>query len=127
MTHEIGHNIGANHTHWCGWSPDPTSNPPFSGGAIDNCTNTEGSCPDNPAPQVGTIMSYCHIGGYGINIDFHPIVINNALNPGINSASCLTTCNFYGCTDVSASNFDPNATIEDGSCLYCPEYTRAQK
>ena len=89
-THEIGHNIGSEHTHWCGWP----------GGPIDNCVDVEGSCTNNPTPQYGTIMSYCHIGGYGINIDFHPIVINNALNPGINSASCLTTCDFSGCTDV---------------------------
>ena len=84
-----------------------------------------GGCkPPAPSPNgPGTIMSYCHIGGYGINIDFHPIVINNALNPGINSASCLTTCDFYGCTDANASNFDPNATIDDGSCLYIPVIT----
>ena len=112
-THEIGHNIGSEHTHWCGWP----------GGPIDNCVDVEGSCTNNPTPQYGTIMSYCHIGGYGINIDFHPIVINNALNPGINSASCLTTCDFFGCTDASASNFDPNATIDDGSCLYIPVIT----
>ena len=79
-THEIGHNLGSEHTHWCGWP----------GGPIDNCVDVEGSCTNNPTAQYGTIMSYCHIGGYGINIDFHPIVINNALNPGINSANCLT-------------------------------------
>ena len=24
----------------------------------------------------------------------------------------------YGCTDASADNFDPNATVDDGSCEY---------
>ena len=54
----------------------------------------------------------------GALIDFHSIVVNNALNPGINGASCLTTCTFYGCTDPNATNYDPNATVDDGSCTY---------
>ena len=40
ITHEGGHNIGSNHTQWCGWV----------GGAIDNCTTTEGGCAAGPAP-----------------------------------------------------------------------------
>ena len=109
-SHEIGHNIGSNHTHWCGWP----------GGAIDNCTNVEGSCPNNPLAQVGTIMSYCHTTASGSLIDFHSIVVSNALTPEINGASCLTLCAFYGCTDPNATNYDPNATVDDGSCLYSP-------
>ena len=34
--HEIGHNFGASHTHWCGWP----------GGPIDNCGESEGSVMD---------------------------------------------------------------------------------
>jgi hypothetical protein len=109
-SHEIGHNIESHHTHWCGWP----------GGPIDNCTDVEGSCTNNPTPQVGTIMSYCHTTSSGSLIDFHSIVVSNALTPGINGASCLTTCAFYGCTDPNATNYDPNATVDDGSCLYSP-------
>ncbi len=59
ITHELGHNIASNHTQWCGWV----------GGAIDNCYATEGGCPLGPAPtNGGTIMSYCHLTGYGINL-----------------------------------------------------------
>jgi len=107
-SHEIGHNIGSNHTHWCGWP----------GGPIDNCTDVEGSCTNNPVAQVGTIMSYCHTTSSGSLIDFHSIVVSNALMPEINGASCLTTCADYGCTDFNATNYDPNATIDDGSCIY---------
>lgn len=59
FTHEMGHNLGSNHTQWCGWT----------GGALDNCFTTEGGCPAGPAPVGGgTIMSYCHlVGGVGVN------------------------------------------------------------
>ncbi|MBT3612206.1 MAG: hypothetical protein HN522_04625, partial [Flavobacteriales bacterium] len=109
-SHEIGHNIGSHHTHWCGWP----------GGPIDNCADVEGSCANNPTPQVGTIMSYCHTTSSGSLIDFHSIVVSNSLTPEINGASCLTLCAFYGCTDPNAINYDPNATVDDGSCIYSP-------
>ena len=105
VAHEIGHNVGSSHTHWCGWAADPALS--FSGGPIDNCVNVQGSCPNNPSPQVGTIMSYCHTTSSGALIDFHPVVVSQALNPGINTAGCLTACPFYGCTDSTALNYDP--------------------
>lgn len=81
ITHETGHNIASNHTQWCGWV----------GGAIDNCYTTEGGCPQGPAPvNGGTIMSYCHLTGYGINLmnGFGPLpgtVIRNA----VRSSTCI--------------------------------------
>ena len=118
VSHEIGHNFGANHTHWCGWP----------GGPIDNCGDLEGPCggyTNNPQGQVGTIMSYCHaIGGGSITLLFHEIVENNALIPNTSSANCYNNCgaletscgSVYGCTDPSACNYDPNASEDDGSC-----------
>ena len=55
-------------------------------------------------------MSYCHTTSSGALIDFHPVVVSQALNPGINTAGCLTACPFYGCTDSTALNYDPLAT-----------------
>ena len=118
VSHEIGHNVGSSHTHWCGWAADPAFS--FSGGPIDNCVSVEGTCPDNPTPQLGTIMSYCYTTSFGALIDFHDIVVSQALTPGVNSASCLTACPFYGCTDSTASNYDSTATMDDGSCIYPP-------
>ena len=34
-------------------------------------------------------------------------------NANINDGSCL----FYGCTNPDADNYDPNANIDDGSCI----------
>lgn len=115
--HEFGHNFGSNHTHWCGWSNGP----------IDNCYDVEGSCANNPQPQVGTMMSYCHaVAGGSVNLEFHPTVISEALVPTINSdGNCFntcvdltTSCQYFGCTDSAACNYDPEAVEDDGTCAY---------
>ena len=113
VSHELGHNFGSNHTHWCGWP----------GGPIDDCYAAEGNCTNDPTPQVGTIMSYCHVNG-SVNLEFHPTVENNALIPTINGqGSCFdscdefaTSCQNYGCTIPFYCNYDPEAEINDGSC-----------
>lgn len=118
VAHELGHNFGANHTHWCGWSTGP----------IDNCYDIEGSCSgytNNVQAQVGTIMSYCHaISGGSVNLVFHPTVENEALIPTINGdGSCFggcaaftSSCAYYGCTDPTACNYSAEAIEDDGSC-----------
>ena len=132
LGHEIGHNFGASHTHNCGWNADASLN--FPGGAIDACADVEGSCasPQDPPNEVwqqssGTIMSYCDLGSVGITLEFHPIVENQALIPGINSANCLNSCDdietscgnsIYGCTDPIAENYNSQANIDDSSCEY---------
>ena len=115
--HEMGHNFGSNHTHWCGWSNGP----------IDNCYDVEGSCANNPQAQVGTMMSYCHaVAGGSVNLEFHPTVITEAFIPTIGSdGSCYTTCvdmttscDYYGCTDSAACNYDAEAVEDDGTCAF---------
>lgn len=90
MTHEMGHNLGSNHTQWCGWT----------GGALDNCVSTEGGCPPGPAPtNGGTVMSYCHLSSYGINFNngfgSQP---GNLIRSRVQAATCLAaTCATPSC------------------------------
>jgi len=118
VAHEMGHNCGANHTHWCGWP----------GGPIDNCGSYEGDCTgytDNPTGQLGTIMSYCHaIAGGSKTLTFHPLVEDNALIPTFNGASCIGTCGDnvvestnLQCGDAAACNYTAGDTNNEG-CIY---------
>ncbi len=84
VTHELGHNIGSNHTHNCNWP----------GGAIDNCYETEGTCGPGPnPPNGGTIMSYCHLTSEGINFNngFGPLP-GNKIRQEISTKQCLEPC-----------------------------------
>lgn len=96
VTHELGHNIGSKHTHWCGWP----------GGAIDNCEDTEGDCAPGPPPtNGGTIMSYCHLKSYGINFSkgFGPLP-GNLIREKVSQAGCLGPCCVI--TDITAKIVD---------------------
>ncbi len=85
VTHELGHNFGSHHTHWCGWV----------GGAIDDCYPVEGGCSPGPTPPLngGTIMSYCHLGSTGILLtNGFGTQPGNAVRVAYAAASCLTPC-----------------------------------
>ena len=48
------------------------------------------------------------------------INVDKATGLGENPIECLKSdiiCPVYGCTDPTAINFDPNATVDDGSCI----------
>ncbi len=54
LCHELGHNMGSQHTQSCTWP----------GGPIDNCVSPEWNCSPGPPPIAGgTIMSYCQFIG----------------------------------------------------------------
>jgi len=84
VTHELGHNFGSQHTHWCGWP----------GGPIDNCVSVDdGPCTAGPGPiNGGTIMSYCHLSGaYPLSNGFGPLP-GNHIRSRYAAAACLTAC-----------------------------------
>ena len=123
LAHELGHNLGAKHTQWCGWPEGP----------IDNCTNIEeilpGECQDynnSPGPEIGTIMSYCHTwsfdSGGGILMKFHETVKSAII--AYAGMQNLISCNddpVLGCMDWDACNYNPDSTEDDNSCIY-PEF-----
>lgn len=98
LSHEIGHNMGSNHTHWCGWKTGANG----ACGAIDNCYPTEslssgcGTCGSTtdianlPAGWQGTIMSYCYLKtNIGVNFSqgFGPLP-QAAMRANIAAAAC---------------------------------------
>ena len=60
VAHELGHNLGSPHTHDCVWGPNGDE-------PIDGCASSSG-CNSGTIPSSGgTIMSYCHQNGVGVN------------------------------------------------------------
>ena len=116
FAHELGHNIGSPHTQACAWGS--------SNQAIDNCFLLEGSCEllQDPIPdeELGTIMSYCHLSENGIDLSKGFGTLPGALlRERFNQASCFLSCDseLPGCTDPLSHNYNPEATIDDGTCL----------
>jgi hypothetical protein len=99
IAHELGHNFGSEHTHWCGWA----------GGPIDGCYGVEdGPCTSGPTPPLGggTIMSYCHLSSaVGINLI-------NGFGP---QPGNLLRANVLSATTLPLAPYPPN-TIGDTLC-----------
>ncbi len=86
VAHELGHNLGARHTHCANASTGAQA----ATGTIDRCFNGESgggcyagpqACPtgaESPLAPQGTLMSYCHLNGLncGVSTELHPTHVN---------------------------------------------------
>ncbi|HKK74088.1 MAG TPA: M12 family metallo-peptidase [Saprospiraceae bacterium] len=115
VAHELGHLLGSQHTHACVWNGNST--------AIDGCAGTtEGDCavPDIPS-NGGTIMSYCHITGAGINFsEGFGTQPGNLIRNRVTNASCLVACSTGGGSDNGAdsgSGGDGTGSDPGGACV----------
>lgn len=120
LTHEIGHNISARHTHWCGWNTGSGG----GCGSIDNCASQESgsgcpTCPStysNSAPTSswqGTIMSYCHLTSRGINLvnGFGPLPGNN-IRSSIANNTCMKSIISATLTPTKICRDNGNITLQ---------------
>jgi Metallo-peptidase family M12/Fibronectin type III domain len=89
ISHEMGHNFGSRHTHYCDWP----------GGPIDDCAAPEGSCSPGPSGQPHTVMSYCP--SPPINNGFGTLP-GNLIRTNVAAASCLAAnCTAPACDPPS--------------------------
>ncbi|KAA1242113.1 M12 family metallo-peptidase [Aquimarina sp. RZ0] len=100
IAHELGHNLGSNHTQACVWNGNNT--------AIDGCSSVEGNCARPGVPDGGgTIMSYCHLTREGINFSKgFGVQPGNVIRNTIAAARCLEVCG-----DVEECNDGDAATV----------------
>ncbi len=124
ITHEMGHNLGANHTHDCVWDVNGDGN---ANEAIDGCGpaagygGSPGGCPNGPIPaNGGTIMSYCHlVNGVGINFNHgFGLLPGDRIRDRVYNGACLSPCSNcpinldFTSTDVDCfGNANGSATV----------------
>jgi len=103
IAHELGHNLGSNHTH-C-YSPP-----------IDRCWNQENGCYSGlMVPEVGETMSYCHLVS-SISIGFHGF-IGNVIRSTVEDGSCIDPKGAV-CGDaiVDTTEACDDGNLVDGDC-----------
>ncbi len=126
VSHELGHVLGARHTHACVWGSNNDTQ-------IDDCgnlhaTNTGGTpegtgCYDEQNPVLpmngGTIMSFCNLAGGGIDLaNGFGTEVGNFIFEEYNTAICATGGT---CASLPPSNDDCANAIElslNGECSY---------
>tara|TARA_R100000808_G_scaffold24929_1_gene59458 strand:- start:13151 stop:22231 length:9081 start_codon:yes stop_codon:yes gene_type:complete len=84
---------------------NPGSNNSFSWTGVDSQSGTV-----NIANPTSHVIDNLPPGDY-------TVVVTN-INGCVDSSTWTITEDTYGCTDSTATNYDPNANVDDGSCIY---------
>ena len=58
------------------------------------------------------------IGSYTVSVDGADVVTGGEFSSTVSEAFCVEAAADQGCTEVFACNYDPAATVDDGSCIY---------
>lgn len=77
---------------------------------------------DGPG-KYGTIYNMVRLGGDSTYCDYKGCgsgELNAVLANGKHTGMTTGACPIYGCTDPAAINYKPNATVNNGSCIYAP-------
>jgi hypothetical protein len=126
MAHELGHNFNSRHTHSCWWQANgyaPT------GALLDSCYTAEGSCYTGTVgitpPDLGTIMSYCHLlgGEDHIRLDFHA-ACRTVMRYAAEHASCFADAavqppmDLAVATDSAGAHLTWTASLSPGVLAY---------
>jgi hypothetical protein len=64
FAHELGHNVGSQHTHCVSLTAEQKTTYNVTRNYVDECYNGQGGCfsgATSVPPEKGTIMSYCHL------------------------------------------------------------------
>ncbi|MDP4219578.1 MAG: M12 family metallo-peptidase, partial [Bacteroidota bacterium] len=81
MAHELGHNVGSQHTHNCAAYPPS---------GLDHCVAAEGGCSWTPVQSLGCIMSYCNNKTFSFDTpNDHRVV--TTLQDAVDQATCLAS------------------------------------
>lgn len=136
LAHEIGHNLGSNHSHDCVWNGNNTP--------IDGCGPQAGypvtGCAKGPIPAKGVIMSYCHlVAGVGVSFaeDFTGDSggfgkqgvsrMKQCIQVGINCTVSCTVIPPPPCYDTIQTKFIPCPTGTTGQVRQWRQYSCSAK
>ncbi len=82
MAHELGHNVGSQHTHDCAAYPPS---------GLDHCVPAEGGCSWSVAQSTGCIMSYCNQKDFSFHTRQNDDRVVQTLQAAVDAATCLAT------------------------------------
>ena len=111
MSHELGHNVGSEHTHWCGCQEAQLT--ACSSRRSRRSRRGMRQWPSSQPRYNHELLWLWWSTRLRLPSDCQRVWLVAILN-----ATCLSSCQIAGCTDFTACNYEVWATIFDGSCVY---------
>ena len=121
---------------------DPNATNYLASAVVDDCSctypNPVGGCMDDTAgdnpdingdctsidPATGNVINVGYPNPHGCGgtdgylvANYNPAANTNSITDPTTGITTTFSCDYYGCMDSNASNYDQNATLDDGSCI----------